>query len=399
MKRKIVQLTDKKNETKPLPITVSDAVYITGTNPLSYDLGLLRAGDNINGMTLSQFINRAYCKKGNYTFLHMSDPHRYAYGLRKCKELMDSDESMEMTLVTGDLQITNEMKQVLLSDERFYLMLGNHDVADDFSNNQLAAKTNYITPYMDGKVSFGDNGPGSYWYKDIQARNAIIRLISFDEYEYTAVGLPAAGKYSVVYSEAQIRWFIDLLRKTPNNYYLILAHHQPVSSLRDQLYKDLFISENAPGFYEHEGIRSNNIADNVCLPWFIPKILDAYLNKGQITGEFYLGSTNGAKITLNENFTGIPCKFLFHIGGHTHWDVCEYLPLYPNQLQLIIDQDRSQKYTYSDLSRNTEDESAYCINKITLDFDNRKTIIERLGAHITDSGADRNYIEYVFDKI
>ncbi len=33
-----------------------------------------------------------------------------------------------------------------------------------------------------------------------------------------------------------------------------------------------------------------------------------------------------------------------------------------------------------------------------VDFENRKTVVERIGAHLTDSGADRNVIEYPFMK-
>jgi len=87
--------------------------------------------------------------------------------------------------------------------------------------------------------------------------------------------------------------------------------------------------------------------------------MDAYLKKTVIEGTFFCGDVNGTQLTINEDFSAsTPCKFLFHIGGHTHWDVCEYLPLFPEQLQLVIDQDRPQQYKYSDLKRSTGDESA-----------------------------------------
>lgn len=399
MEKKIVQLTDVKNELSPLPITVSDAVYLTNIQPLKEASGNLPAGSDINGLTLTQFLNRAYCKEGRLSFLHISDTHKYNYGITKCKELMEQDLSFEFTLLTGDLQITNEMKNTIQSTSRpFLALLGNHDVADDFANNQLAARNTYITPLSEKYVKMGSK-TASYWYKDVIAQGATLRIIAFDEYEYTDVGLPAAGKYSVVYSEAQIRWFIELLKNTPSNYYLVLAHHQPVSALRNADSTGLFTSEKAPNIYEHEGIKWT-IPENACIPTFIPMIVDAYLNKTSISGSYKCGNVSGTTMNLNTDFSNItPAKFLFHIGGHTHWDVCEYLPLYPKQLQLIIDQDRSEKYTYSDLARNAADESAYCINKVTLDFDNQKTIIERIGAHLTDSGTDRNRIEFHFDKV
>lgn len=60
------------------------------------------------------------------------------------------------------------------------------------------------------------------------------------------------------------------------------------------------------------------------------------------------------------------------------------------QLQVVIDQDRPQQYKYSDLLRSTGDESAYCINRVTVDFDEKKVKLQRIGAHITDSGTDRH---------
>ena len=66
---------------------------------------------------------------------------------------------------------------------------------------------------------------------------------------------------------------------------------------------------------------------------------------------------------------------------------------FPEQLQLVIDQDRPQQYKYSDLKRSTGDESAYCINRVTIDFDEKKVKLQRIGAHITDSNKNRQNLE------
>lgn len=39
MEKKIVQLSDKSNNLQPLPVTVSDAVYLTGINPIRGTVG------------------------------------------------------------------------------------------------------------------------------------------------------------------------------------------------------------------------------------------------------------------------------------------------------------------------------------------------------------------------
>lgn len=398
MEKKIVQLKDEKTGVMPLPVTVSDAVYLTNIGPLREAVGALPANMDINGMTLTQFLNQAYGNGGTFTFLHISDTHGYNYGIGKCKELMEQNEDIPITIITGDLQLSDEMKSTMLRSENpFLLVLGNHDVADNFGGDQVGARNSFIVPYCGDVVNMGSQY-SSYWYKDVATDSVTIRIIAFDEYEYVTVGSPATSRYSVVYSQQQIDWFIDLLKSTPPGYHLILAHHQPVSAFRDGG-TGKFISEKAPNWYEYEGA-GTVIPELSCLPHLLPMILDAYLNGGSISGEYYCGDTGGTKMRINADFSkASPCHFLFHIGGHTHWDVCEYLPLYPNQLQLIVDQDRTGQYARSDLPRSLTDETAYCINKITIDFENKKTIIERIGAHITDLGANRDRIEYPFVKV
>ncbi|MCS2336737.1 metallophosphoesterase [Bacteroides sp. BFG-606] len=394
MEKKIVQLSDKSNNLQPLPVTVSDAVYLAGINPIRGTLGRFSDGEDVNGLTLTEFINKAFCFQEPFSFLHISDTHKSIYGLNKCKELMDTDESI-YTLVTGDLQLTAEMKAIVASSDRFLVMLGNHDVADDFAHNQADAKANYITPYMTTRAVMGDpEGAGSYWHKDFVVDKNTIRIISFDEYEYTEVGTPSGSQHGVVYSQKQMNWFINLLKNTPSDYYLILAHHQPVSAYRNGNTGE-FVSEKAPNNYEYESINNASDKSKSCDPLIIPKIMDAYLKKAVIEGTFFCGDVNGTQLTINEDFSAsTPCQFLFHIGGHTHWDVCEYLPLYPEQLQLVIDQDRPQQYKYSDLIRSTTDESAYCINRVTIDFDEKKVKLERIGAHLTDSNKNRQNLEF-----
>lgn len=389
MTKRIVQLQDRKSGISPLPVTVSDAVYLTNITALENGIGRLNAGDNVNGMTLSQFFNRAYGQEGGrFSFLHISDTHKSNYGLARCKELMEGDSSLGFTLITGDLQFQEDMLATIRSTSRPYLtLLGNHDVWDDFNKDQQAARNGYVYLVCGAHVNMG-SGTASYWYKDIHTAGASIRLVAFDEYEYTDVGEPSA-KYRSVFSETQIRWFIDMLLHTPESYYLILACHQPASYNRDtSATVGKFVSEKNPSNYE----------TNAALAHFIPMVLDAYLKKGTLSGSFACGDAAGTTMSLDYDFSACrPCRFLFHIAGHTHWDVCEYLPLYPNQLQLVIDCDKPDQYKFSDLPRSSGDESAYCINKVTLDFDNKKTVVERIGAHITDAGLDRDRIEFPFD--
>ena len=117
MNKKIVQLKDEKNSIMPLPVTVSDAVYLANVGPLREAVGMIPANADVNGMTLTQFINQAYGSGGTFTFLHISDTHKFNHGITKCIELMVQDTDIPFTIITGDLQ--------LASDKPFLLMLGN----------------------------------------------------------------------------------------------------------------------------------------------------------------------------------------------------------------------------------------------------------------------------------
>ena len=399
---RLVRLKDDKAGIGILPATVSDGVLLTNTTPLAAGVGLLPAGTDCNGMTLTRFFNHAFGSgdSGKLAFLHLSDTHRYPFGMRKAVEMMGDDDGIRFTVITGDLQLTDEMKEILRkSPGPIYLLPGNHDVNDDFSCDSTLARNEYIFPFCGAAVNMGSDR-SSYWHQDVVTDGASLRLIAFDEYEYSVVGNPVES-HCVVYSQTQMEWFMDLLRNTPSYYNLILLHHQPVATHRDVGNTGLFTSENAPRYYEYQGGDSDKegVRDGVCDAGLIPKIMAAYLSGGTFAGTFFCGDAARTRMTLSCDFSGIrPCRFIAHIGGHTHWDVCEYLPAFPEQLQLLIDQDRTQKYHYSDMARSETDVSAYCINRYTLDFDKREIVIERIGAHLTDGGADRSRIVYPLER-
>ena len=357
------------------PRTLSSAVILHGA-------GQLMDGSSVEGMTLTELINKLFVGDDTFKFLQISDTHRKPDGMIKCEQLMEADNAIRFSVITGDIQPSDSMLTLLhQSSNNWFTLLGNHD-AQDYSGNNINAAEVIITPICGTKVNMGDASGAGYWYKDLtSARGNTIRFIAFDEYEFPKVGAEWHG-YGVAYSQDQIDWFINLLKHTPSNYNLILFHHQATASLRTAGYRNLFTSEKAPGSYEYQGGADAEL---------IPKIVRAYLTRGTISGTF-VGSQS-SQIVLNVDFSTItPCRFIAHMGGHTHWDVCEPLPNYPEQLKIAIDRDGAVKYQYSDLLREENTESAYCINKYTVNLVTGDMLIERIGAHITDEGRNRNSI-------
>lgn len=371
----------------------SESVILNGCEILQRDLGNIEAGTDINGMSVTELINSAF-GDNKLSFFHISDTHGQNTGLEKCADLMGMGEA-EFTIATGDLQLTSTMKSTIInSDKPFLTLYGNHDVVDDFGGSQINAAKQYVRDMCGGFVNLGSD-IGTYWYKDVQTKaRTTIRIITFDEWEFDVVGKATTGgvsKYQMVMSQAQIDWFISLLKNTPSHYYIIIAKHEPFAETRDTSVIGGFTSLRAPNNYEYSGM-DNPLENGRLDSKLIPSILDAYLNKKTFKGTYYCGDLNKTQMSFNEDFSSLnPAKFLFYLCGHTHWDVCEYLPLFPNQLQLAVDCALNQYYQYSDLPRT---DYAYLFNKVTIDFGKRKTIIKRYGASKKSDNTFRTAIEF-----
>lgn len=369
----------------------SNSVFIDGVGKVTQNIGYLVKGQDINGMTLSEFIEEGFTQD-RLSFLHISDNHKSNNGLAVCKNMMESNDNIAFTIVTGDIQMTDAMKDTMMStDKPFLTLYGNHDVVDDFNYSQTRCCQEYIKAICGNKVNMGHE-VASYWYKDIEtASGKVVRVITFDEWEYDTLGRGAyspSSIYTEVMSQTQINWFIDLLKSTPKDYYLVLAKHEPFGGKRTSSSVGDFISTKAhPTTYENSGLIDENI---------IPSIIDAYINKKIINKTYSCGDVSGTTMSINEDFSNIaPATFLFYLSGHTHWDACEYIKDYPQQLQLVVDCDKPERWQYSDLPRTSSD---YCFNKVTIDFNKKETRIERIGVQTKIDGTKRIKTSFPFVK-
>lgn len=357
------------------PRSLSDAIILR-------NIGTLKDGTDLNGKTLTDLINKLFVGSDTFKFLHISDTHGVNVGIPVAKTMMEENPELRFTIVTGDIRPSETMIATMVLSGKFLTMLGNHDVNDEQVTN-IVATSNVITPVCADKVILGGNSGEGYWYQDYYtARGKGIRFIAFDEYEQSSTN-NAIGQ-QVAYSQAQMDWFINLLKNTPRDFFLVLCHHQGLASSRVAGYRNLFTSEHAPSSYEFLG---------GCTPELIPNIMDAYMGRGSFSGTFNCGATSGSDtMTFDVDFSNTtPAKFLMHIGGHTHWDCVEYLPNHPEQLQVLIDRDGNNKYTYSDLTRS---DFTYCINQYTINMDTGDILIERIGAKATDGGRSRTSINF-----
>ena len=355
-----IQLKDGANNL--YPVTKSDNVVLENVTPVANPSINIIEGTDVNGMTLTEFMNAAYGERHRLAFLHISDTHGGTAGVAEMASLADAEGSdIDFIVHTGDFGAASFNAFVSAECTKPKLgVWGNHDTYDTYSRDTQAAATAMRSLMGSSDVSYGSE-TASYWYKDITTESGEnVRIIGFDEYEDAS---EQAYLYQGYYTQEQIDWFIGLLKDTPSTYYILLLHHMAVEDT---------VSDNAGEFKSsHLNSTSNGFYKGTQSASLIPSIINAYLNRASI-------AASDGGITVDEDFSEtVPATFLAHIGGHKHSDCCEPLVNYPAQIQLLIAKGHSGASGGGDL---TFADSSYCINKVIIDFNLRQVRVQRIGA-------------------
>lgn len=352
------------------PRSLSDAIILR-------NVGMLKDGTDMNGKTLTALINKLFVDTDTIKFLHCSDLHGNINAITQASALMGEDGDLRCCIVTGDITPTSEMLTRMQLSGKFLTLLGNHDVSNQQRTN-YAAVAEMVTPVCQG-VSYGDpiNGAG-YYYKDFStARGRVLRYIAFDEYEHSALGEANTG--IPAYTQAQIEWFIGILKATPSDYSIVIGIHQPLGEQLAEDMDNLFTAETYDGITRIGGDTAH----------LIPDIMDAYLSRDTLEKTYRCGSGN-TTMDINSDFTKCaPAKFLFYAGGHMHCDALGHLYTHTDQLQVLVDKGGTSD-SYSDL---TGADADYCLNKYTVNMETGDILIERIGRQQTQGGQTRDRIE------
>lgn len=320
----------------------------------------------------------------DFVMYTITDTHGDANGVVKTSQLLNGFGDCAALL--GDVGFNDTMVQAILSSTKpFLCLLGNHDVVDYGYATLSNAYRDFINRFQSINNVVAD-GVNPYFYKDFPSKS--IRVIGLFEYEYTTVGSPDVSQYGVVYSQDQIDWFVNTLLNAPKDYYIIVLHHQPAGVTR-VTHADKFISSDAPLIYEFE----SGLEDTANI---IPDIIEAFRTGVNLSEKSFASGHSGSTLSVTTEFTKASDKFIAHLAGHTHWDVVEYLPKYPNQLMIVSDQSCAGRYTYSDVDKTSGTDAAYLINRLTVDILEKTITIDRIGARVTTSGKIRDFVTYPF---
>lgn len=357
--KKNILLKDGINELFPAVmsgnVTMDSQVYSDIT------IGGLHRGTKIAGMTMSEVATAMFGKLDTVSFLHFSDTHNQTGAINAAIAMADSDPEVDFIIHTGDVSSASENAMKAACTKPKLVVWGNHDTYDTYSRSTSDAALAIREIINDGDVNYGAEN-ASYWYKDVTSTlGHTVRIIGFDEYEDAA---NTSALYTRKYTQEQMDWFINLLRSTPSDYFIVLAHHKA--------------PENEPSRNEGPFIASNYTGDSTKdllsddRAGMFPEIIDKY-TKGEAINKTYV-----VGVTVNTDFSEVtPAKFLCHLCGHRHADVCEPLVDYPDQLMLMVSCSDEEVSNGGDVAFTDCD---YCFNKVTLCLNIGQVVVERIGA-------------------
>lgn len=383
--------------------------------------------------------------KSSVSLFHISDTHNQRGSLMYASShLADVDHIVH----TGDTvyasvhtdNITGESVEDKAERLRKTLwILGNHDAADTYAKNAENARLAVADVLANSGITFGKTFPlesddpkdyGTYWHKDITiSTKSKLRIIAIDQYNYWnypnngGYTLDTGGAlYSNVYSQYQVNWLINLLKGlSKKDYFIILCHECPVSNANmafqrlrrlNEFCGTTIWSNSASNGYVWSGNYKDKGSDTVkSYPTsssydFLPVIVDAYLHerKLRLTGSstynrshVYINGTNSADDSNGYcDFSGNgAAKFMGYLCGHVHRSWIEYHPIFNDQLIMMVD---AAAYTQGGDTANdgeTNQENSMRMNKVTLDFENKKITIERTNGMRCNSKeyTARNYVQ------
>ena len=333
------------------------------------------------------------------SFLHISDTHSVDVTLQPALEILNSDPTYSFMILTGDFLPTEAMMQELLASEKpVFIIPGNHDSWDEGTTAHALGQRGFREQVLDrlypnGEVNFGEDSISNYFYADVTQNGCTIRVIGLDLYEIETVGTTINN--SVIFSQKQIDWLIEVLEDSYDKDGVIIMTHNGFGNSRcnrrDDSYINEFISIHAYDFFDTYNYFGTGDAD------MVPSIVEAYMTGENLTNASFYGGYRIQKINVTTNFDGPHNNFIAHYGGHIHFDVVEYLSGFPNQLMCIVAYGgRGKGNSWNDLIKTNTGEDSYTINANNINFTTHEHQIVRLGSKQKDDGTLRQSILFTF---
>ena len=333
------------------------------------------------------------------SYLHISDTHSVDATLKPALEILNSDPTYSFMILTGDFLPTETMMQeVLASEKPVFIIPGNHDSWNEenvtYSYGQQGFREQVLNRlYPNGEVNFGDD-VANYFYADVTQNGSTIRVIGLDLYDFANMGKPVVMN-SVVFSQTQIDWLINVLENSGDKDGVIIMTHNGFGNsqqnTRDPNYVNEFISILAGGWWDTYNYWGTGDAI------LIPSIIEAYITGNNLENAEFKCGYRKQMVNVTTHFDGPHNNFIAYYGGHIHFDVVEYLSEFPKQLMCIIAYGGIGKGNeWNDLIKTNTGIDSYTINASNINFSTHEHKIVRLGSQKKDDGTLRQSILFNF---
>lgn len=266
--------------------------------------------NNANGEGVSWY--------SRFNIFHISDTHQYNMLLAQSVSL--ASRRVSVVINTGDdangIVTTSAADEVSMLTKSAYAVeganianipyivtIGNHDVTNITKKQYYDIMCKIVSDTNPSVVWGNASGYRCYCYVDYYVNAAIgtIRVIVLDPCDYNDGQFPDTRAFqSVVFSQAQINWFVNALKGAiENNYHVMTVMHY---SFGDASTFNEEYSKPDALYYQD--------------PFMIPDIIDAAQNGASIS-KTYTDSKGLENVNVNTEFTG-ELSYICHLFGHVH---------------------------------------------------------------------------------
>lgn len=401
-----------KEEDFSLGDVIIERIYTPGNLiPILDNNAYIRNRDKEAMLAAAVRANKTANDSMDFMSLIVTDSHGDAVSESNAVVMADNFPFVQSLLHLGDFcgnkatDFDSSRYNLLLGCKKpFYYIAGNHDVGNSRAVADCITNAQYYTRYVQPIVNAGlleageyTSGKG-YYYHDFTSKK--IRLIVIYEYDDPNDLDPNDNtKYRYrrgdsVISQAQAQWFCDTLNSTPADYGIIVAMHNPFSSLADCVTTAKFNDPAWTSGYGSQRLFSTDL-------W--ADIVNAWVNKSAnytctmvCTGDAAYLNTGGVYYTFSYDFSSRAntAKFICFIGGHVHRDCVWRHRTYTYQYQItpICSNSTYQQSIQADIRRtNTDGLAKDSLTAIGYDYDNQAIRLVKLGVNVTSDMTARDY--------
>jgi len=347
-----------------------------------------------------------------FSMLAVTDIHHTVAQLQNAIDYLNYQDALDCGICLGDIQGSNfsetagtwYTESVLKSEKPFLTVLGNHDVGNstraDVSATSQEAFEEFISPTL--PVMGLETCEKPYYVKYFDEYKLV--LICLDNYDAPDArdenGDFIIPRGEVVYSQTQLDWLIETMRRIPADYHLLVClHSYPYGMLVSEdcgwSQKPLYFYGEEKSIYrerlsyykENTPYGSNSILGDIVNAWikgcplkadYAPTAYKSILPTLHVDCDF---SSRGSGI------------FAAYLMGHLHWDMIGHTEAYPDQNVIALPSsalDTWQNYC-CDLPRIEGTKSEDAITVVSVCTGLREIRLVRIGSDMTFDMRERKY--------